>query len=45
MTLHAAVVRKGMTAMKDVEFVHKDGRYQFRYNGIDGKRKTVYTKL
>ena len=55
MTLHIAVVQKGMIAMKkrkdkygrvlkEGECVRKDGRYQFRYNGIDGKRKTVYAK-
>ena len=30
--------------LKEGEGLRKDGLYQYRYNGIDGKRKTVYAK-
>lgn len=30
--------------LKDGEIERKDGRYEYRYKGRDGKRKSIYAK-
>ena len=43
MTMKKRKDNKGRV-LKEGESLRKDGRYQYRYNTIDNKRKTVYAK-